>query len=134
MKKLLFFTFALLITFVSSATSRNYYDESDPVYKDVVEQKPEFPGGDKELFKYVQATIKYPTEAYEQKIEGRVILQFVVEKDGSISNVKVVRHVHPLLDEEAVHVIENMPKWEPGRQRGKAVRVQCTVPVSFKVQ
>ena len=133
MKKLLFFTFALLITFVSSATSRNYYDESDPVYRDE-EQKPEFPGGDKELFKYVQATIKYPTEAYEQKIEGRVIVQFVVEKDGSISNVKVVRHVHPLLDEEAVRVIENMPKWEPGRQRGKAVRVKYTVPVSFKVQ
>lgn len=132
MKKLLFFTFALLITFVSSATSQNYYDESDPVYIDV-EQKPEFPGGDKELFKYVQATIKYPTEAYEQKIEGRVIVQFVVEKDGSISDVKVVRKIHPLLDAEAVRVIENMPKWEPGTQRGKIVRVRYILPISFKI-
>ena len=100
----------------------------------VVEQMPEFPGGIKELMNFLGKNIRYPVEAYKNKIEGRVIVQFVVKKDGSTSNFKVIRSVHPLLDAEAVRVLKTMPKWIPGTQRGQTVDVRFTVPVSFALQ
>lgn len=101
---------------------------------DMVEQMPAFPGGQNELMTYLGKNIKYPTIAQENGTQGRVIIQFVVERDGSITDVRVARGVDPYLDKEAVRVIQSMPKWIPGKQNGKAVRVKFTVPVMFKLQ
>ena len=101
---------------------------------DVVEQMPSFPGGDAELMKYLSSHIKYPVVAEENGIQGRVIATFVVERDGSISDVKVIKSVDPSLDKEAIRVLKSMPKWIPGRQNGSAVRVKYTVPVTFRLQ
>ena len=100
----------------------------------VVEQQPEFPGGMSALMKFLSDNIKYPVIAQENGIQGRVITNFVVERDGSISDVQVVRGQDPSLDREAVRVIKTMPKWTPGQQRGKAVRVRFTLPVVFRLQ
>ena len=102
---------------------------------EVVEQMPEFPnGGMAGLMQYLSKNIKYPTIAQENGTQGRVIVQFVVNKDGSIVDAKVVRSVDPYLDKEALRVINTMPKWKPGMQRGKPVRVKFTVPVMFRLQ
>lgn len=109
-------------------------EEDDQVVFQVVESMPTFPGGDAALFKYLNDNVKYPVIAQENGIQGRVICQFVVNKDGSIVDVQVVRSIDPSLDKEAVRVIQSMPKWTPGKQRGKAVRVKYTLPVNFKLQ
>jgi len=101
---------------------------------DVVEQMPEFPGGQGALFEYLSKNIKYPVVAEENGIQGRVIVTFVVERDGSITDVKVVKSVDPSLDKEAQRVVRSMPKWIPGKQNGSAVRVKFTVPVTFRLQ
>ena len=98
---------------------------------DVVEQMPEYPGGPKALMEFLNNNVQYPAEAEKAGIQGRVIATFVVEKDGSISNAKVVKSVDPLLDAEALRVIDAMPNWKPGMQNGKVVRVKYTVPLSF---
>ena len=100
----------------------------------VVEEMPEFPGGMAEAMKFLAKNIKYPMAAQEAKIEGRVIVQFVVERDGSVSDVKVMRGVNPELDAEAIRVVSMMPKWIPGKQRGKAVSVKYTMPIMFRLQ
>ena len=100
----------------------------------VVEQQPEFPGGMSALMKFLSDNIKYPVIAQENGIQGRVITNFVVERDGSITDVNVVRGQDPSLDKEAVRVIKTMPRWKPGQQRGKAVRVRFTLPVVFRLQ
>ena len=110
-------------------------EEEEEVIFVVVEKMPEFPGGQQALFKYLSENVKYPVIAQENGIQGRVICQFVVNKDGSIVEVEVVRSGgDPSLDKEAVRVIKSMPKWKPGQQRGKPVRVNYTVPVNFKLQ
>jgi len=110
-------------------------EEEEEVVFVVVESMPEFPGGQQALFKYLSENVKYPVIAQENGIQGRVICQFVVNKDGSIVDVEVVRSGgDPSLDKEAVRVIKTMPKWKPGKQRGKPVRVKYTVPVNFKLQ
>ena len=110
-------------------------EEEEEVVFVVVESMPEFPGGQQALFKYLSENVKYPVIAQENGIQGRVICQFVVNKDGSIVDVEVVRSGgDPSLDKEAIRVIKSMPKWKPGKQRGKAVRVKYTVPVNFKLQ
>lgn len=101
---------------------------------EVVENMPDFPGGMPALMQYLAKNIKYPTIAQENGTQGRVIVQFVVNKDGSIVDPKVVRSVDPYLDKEAIRVISTMPKWKPGMQRGKPVRVKYTVPVMFRLQ
>ena len=100
----------------------------------VVEEMPEFPGGMAECLKFIGKNIKYPTIAQENGVHGRVIIKFVVNQDGSIVDPVVMRSVDPYLDKEALRVIKMMPKWKPGKQRGKAVRVKYTVPVPFKLQ
>ena len=101
---------------------------------DVVEQMPSFPGGDAELMKFLHDHMKYPAVAEENGIQGRVICTFVVERDGSITDVKVIKSVDPSLDKEAIRVLKSMPKWIPGKQNGSAVRVKYTVPVTFRLQ
>jgi len=100
----------------------------------IVEEMPSFPGGEGELLKYVATHIKYPQIARETGIQGRVFVGFVVEPDGSVSNVKILRGIGGGCDEEAVRVIKSLPKWKPGKQRGKAVRVSYQIPVLFKLQ
>jgi len=101
----------------------------------VVEQQPEFPGGQGAMYKWIGENLKYPSEARNNGLQGKVILQFTVEKDGSISNVKVVRDaVGGGAGDEATRVVKKMPNWKPGRQNGKSVRVQYTLPVTFKLE
>lgn len=109
-------------------------EEEDNVVFQVVEKMPGFPGGDAALFKFLGDNVKYPVIAQENGIQGRVICQFVVNRDGSIVDVEVVRSVDPSLDKEAIRVIKSMPKWSPGQQRGKPVRVKYTLPVNFRLQ
>ncbi len=101
---------------------------------EVVEQPPQFPGGQAALLSWLSQNIHYPPVAEENDIYGRVVVSFVVESDGSISNVQVVRGVDPSLDKEAVRVTKAMPKWLPGKQNGQAVRVKYNLPVTFKLQ
>ena len=101
---------------------------------EVVENMPEFPGGNAALMQFLSKNIKYPTIAQENGTQGRVIVQFVVNRDGSVVDPVVVRSVDPYLDKEALRVIGQMPKWKAGMQRGKAVRVKYTVPVMFRLQ
>ena len=100
----------------------------------IVEEMPSYPGGEQKLMEYVAKNIKYPQIARETGIQGRVYVNFVVEPDGSVSNVSVLRGIGGGCDEEAIRVVTNMPKWKPGKQRGKAVRVQYMLPVNFKLQ
>ena len=101
---------------------------------DVVEKMPSFPGGQGALFEYLCNNVHYPKVAAEKKVEGRVIVTFVVGKDGSISNAELARSVSEELDAEAIRVVSSMPKWEPGTQNGKPVNVKFTVPVTFKLK
>ena len=99
----------------------------------VVEEQPQFPGGNVAMMKFLADNIKYPVEAQEKGLEGRVIANFVVEKDGSITDLKIVRGIDPLLDNEALRIIKMMPDWEPGKQKGEKVRVRFTLPTVFKL-
>lgn len=109
------------------------HEEENKVF-DIVEQQPLFPGGPAALMKYLSEHTKYPVVAQENGVQGRVTVQFVVEKDGSISDVHVLRGVDPSLDKEAVRVVKSMPRWTPGKQNGITVRVNYRVPVLFRLQ
>jgi protein TonB len=109
------------------------HEEESKVF-DVVEQMPSFPGGNGALLEYLATHVKYPVVAQENGVQGRVIVSFVVERDGSITDVRVVRSVDPSLDSEAARVVSSMPRWTPGKQNGSAVRVKYNVPVMFKLQ
>ena len=106
--------------------------DKDGVYQ-IVEEMPRFPGGDEAMFKFIAKNVQYPKEAKDKEIQGRVFLSFVVEKDGSVSNVEVKRGIGGGCDEEAVRVVKAMPKWKPGKQEGKPVRVSFTLPFNFKL-
>ena len=104
--------------------------EDDAIFV-VVENNPEFPGGSDSLYAYIARNIKYPEAAKKEKIEGRVFVTFVIEKDGRVSNAKILRDIGGGCGEEAIRVVKNMPKWKPGTQRGNPVRFQFNLPVSF---
>lgn len=109
--------------------------ESNKIFNgDDVDQQPSFPGGTNALNTFIASNLKYPVWAQEKGIQGRVVVKFIVEKDGSISNVEVDRSVYPSLDNEAMRVIKNMPKWIPGQINGKAVKVECSYPFVFQLQ
>ena len=116
----------------SASNQREAQVDENGVYM-VCDQMPMYPGGMQELMKYLQKNIKYPHEAKENGIHGRVIVLFIVEKNGSIKDTKVVRGIDPSLDNEALRVINAMPKWEPGKHKGETVSVKYTVPVAFKL-
>ncbi len=114
------------------------YVEVEPEPEDeeifmVVEESPEFPGGVQALLEYLRKNIKYPQICKDNNIQGRVLISFVVNKDGAIVDPEVIKSVHPSLDKEALRVISGMPNWKPGAQRGKPVRVKYTVPVNFRL-
>ena len=101
---------------------------------DVVEKMPEYPGGQAALFEYLSTNVKYPADAEKKKVEGRVLVTFIVNTDGSITDIELVRKAFPSLDAEAVRVISGMPKWIPGEQKGQKVRVKYTVPLTFRLK
>ena len=106
-------------------------EDDEPINFYVVEEKPEFPGGEAALYKYLAEHTKYPEAAMENQIQGTVWVQFIIDKEGNVTNVKVVRSVDPYLDKEAIRVVKSMPKWKPAKQRGKPVRVIFQVPIKF---
>jgi len=111
-------------------------EEEEPVVEtifDVVEEAPEFLGGIEKLYEYLGNNINYPEQAKDFSIQGKVFVQFVVWKDGTIKDVKVVKGAHKLLNKEALRVISNMPKWKPGKQRGKNVNAKFTLPIKFRI-
>ena len=122
----------MLVLLFSFTTSTAQTKKNDIVF-DVVEVMPQFPGGLAAMLKYIRENIKYPEQAMKKGIQGRVTVSFIIEKDGSISDVKPVRSVHPLLDKEAVRMVKSMPKWSPGKNNGKPVRVRYNLPVMFKL-
>ena len=114
-------------------SSKTFVTESDQVFI-VVEQMPEYPGGESEFRTFLSRSVKYPAEAVKKGIQGKVYVTFVVAKDGTVTNAKVIRGVDPMLDMEALRVINSMPKWTPGKQGGKEVAVQHTVPIYFRME
>ena len=132
MKKLILMSLMTVFCLSTVSAQKTVVSKKNQKVFDVVEQMPEFPGGMEALFKYMAENMKYPEDAKKQQVEGRVLVQFIVETDGSVSNTEVLMRVFPSLDAEAVRVISGMPKWIPGKQNGKVVRVKYTIPVSFR--
>ena len=131
MKKLLFLSaFSCTLSFGAFAQEEVKVEEEVFV---VVEEQAEFPGGLDSMYAYIHKNLKYPELAKEKGIEGRVFVSFIIEKDGSISNILVKRAIGGGCEEAAVEMIKNMPKWKPGKQRGKPVRFQFTLPIKFEL-
>ena len=122
-----------LTTVLAQKTVVSQKDQKEEPFN-VVEDMPAFPGGMDAMIQFLSSNIQYPADAQKQKVDGRVLVNFVVEKDGSITEVKVIKPTFPSLDAEAVRVVKAMPKWKPGYQRGKAVRVQFTMPINFSLK
>lgn len=101
---------------------------------DVVEEMPQYPGGMEALMSYLGENMKYPADAEKNKIEGRVIISFVIDKEGNVKDAEVVRSVSPSIDAEALRVVNGMPQWIPGKQKGKPVNVKYTLPLSFRLK
>lgn len=127
MKKL-FILLLFLIPFIGFSQSNS----NDQVFL-AVEQMPQFPGGDAKLFEYLQSNVAYPPEARTNGVEGTVYVSFVISRDGSVEDIKVLKSVDSFLDTEAIRVIASMPKWKPGYQNGKLAKVQYQVPIKFKI-
>ena len=124
---------ALLLMVNTNAMAQNKKVANDKVIEKA-EVMPQFPGGDQAMMDFVAKNVQYPEEAKEKEISGRVMVGFIVEKDGSISDVKVVKGIGGGCDEEAVRVVKAMPKWKPGKEKGKPVRVSYMMPFTFKLQ
>ena len=122
------------VTITEQVIAEVKVEEEQPMSIAMVEQKPMFPGGEAAMYKFLSDNIVYPPAAAEEGVQGRVVVEFVVAKDGSIQNVHVVRTRHPALDKEAVRVVKAMPKWVPGRNNGQPVKVTYTLPVTFRLQ
>lgn len=122
----------MLVLLFSFTTSTAQTKKNDMEYC-IVEMMPQYPGGLAAMLKYIRENIKYPEQAMKKGIQGRVTVSFIIEKDGSISNVRPVHSVHSLLDKEAVRMVKSMPKWSPGKNNGKPVRVRYNLPVMFKL-
>ncbi len=122
------------ITAVMQVSQNKEEDKEDTPVFFIVEDMPEFPGGQLALRKFIAQAVKYPVIAQENGIQGKVFVNFVVAKDGSVTNAKIARGVDPSLDKEALRVVNSLPKWKPGKQGGKPVRVSYTVPINFQLQ
>ena len=136
MKRLIFMSLmatCCLTTVLAQKTVVSQKDQKEEPF-DVVEDMPAFPGGMEAMIQFISNNIQYPADAQKQKVDGRVLVNFVVEKDGSITEVKVIKPTFPSLDAEAVRVVMAMPKWKPGYQKGQAVRVQFTMPINFSLK
>ena len=133
MKKMILMSMMAVLCLMTANAQKTVVSQSSQNVYDQVEQMPEFPGGMPAMIEYLQTNMKYPEDAVKQKVGGRVMVMFVVETDGTISNVRVARNVFPSLDAEAVRVVKAMPKWKPGKEKGRPVRVNFTLPVVFNI-
>lgn len=118
---------------MTANAQKTVVSQTDQKVSDTVEQMPEYPGGMQAMIEFLQTNIKYPEDAAKQKVEGRVMVEFVVETDGSVSDVHVAKQVFPSLDAEAIRVVQAMPKWTPGKEKGKVVRVKYNLPIVFRM-
>ena len=133
MKKLILMSFMAVCCLMTANAQKTVVSQTNQKVYDEVEQMPEYPGGMPAMIEFLQTNIKYPEDAVKQKVEGRVMVQFVVETDGSISDVHVAKQVFPSLDAEAIRVVQAMPKWAPGREKGNVVRVKYNLPIVFRM-
>jgi len=132
--RMLIFTLSAACLFILlSCNQRGLVRSHEKVYE-MVEQMPEYPGGSQEMLKFVASSVRYPVKAQENRIQGKVFVGFVVGRDGLVKDVKVVRGVDPLLDEESVRVVNTFPVWTPGKQKGKLAAVRYTLPINFILQ
>lgn len=132
--KILFAAFAILISTKAFSQSRVAVDSTDKEVFTFVEQMPEFPGGVNALLTYLRTNIEYPDSARVKNIQGKVFLRFVIDEEGNVTKPEVARRLHPLLDAEAIRVVQQMPKWSPGKQNGKPVSVYFTLPIFFTLE
>jgi len=133
MKKLILMLLMAECCLISAHAQKTVVSQINQKVFDTVEQMPEYPGGMQAMIEFLQTNMKYPEDAEKQKVEGRVMVQFVVETDGSISDVHVAKQVFPSLDAEAIRVVQAMPKWTPGKEKGKVVRVKYNLPIVFRM-
>lgn len=117
----------------SSVSNSSSTNSESAVNVSMVEQQPDFPGGQAAIFTWLAQNLRYPASAQEANVQGRVLVQFIIEKDGTVTNVKIVRGIHPDLDAEAMRVVKAMPKWAPGRKNGQPVRVTYSLPINFRL-
>ncbi|MBQ5466617.1 MAG: energy transducer TonB [Muribaculaceae bacterium] len=131
MKKLILMSMMAVLCLMTANAQKTVVSQSKQNVYDVVEQMPEFPGGMPAMIEFLQTNLNYPKDAKKQNVGGRILVMFVVEADGSISNVRVAKKVFPSLDAEALRVVKAMPKWNPGKEKGKPVRVNFSLPIVF---
>ena len=133
MKKLILMFLMAGCFLMTANAQKTVVSQTDPKVFDTVEQMPEYPGGMQAMIEFLQTNMKYPEDAAKQKVEGRVMVQFVVETDGSVTDVHVAKQVFPSLDAEAIRVVQAMPKWTPGKEKGRVVRVKYNLPIVFRM-
>ena len=133
MKKLILISLMAGCCLMTANAQKTVVSQTDQKVFDTVEQMPEYPGGMQAMIEFLQTNMKYPEDAAKQKVEGRVMVQFVVETDGSITDVHVAKQVFPSLDAEAIRVVQAMPKWTPGMDKGRVVRVKYNLPIVFRM-
>ncbi|MBQ2491199.1 MAG: energy transducer TonB [Muribaculaceae bacterium] len=134
MKKLVLMSMMAVLCLMTANAQKTVVSQSKQNVYDVVEQMPEFPGGMPAMIEFLQTNLNYPKDAKKQKVGGRVLVMFVVETDGSMSNVRVAKKIFPSLDAEALRVVKAMPKWNPGKEKGKPVRVNFAIPIVFSLK
>lgn len=133
MKKLVLLSLMAICCFMTANAQKTVVSQTNQKVYDTVDQMPEYPGGMQAMIEFLQTSMKYPEDAAKQKVEGRVMVQFVVETDGSVSDVHVAKQVFPSLDAEAIRVVQAMPKWTPGKNGGQVVRVKYNLPIVFRM-
>ena len=133
MKKLILMLLMAVCCLMTAHAQKTVVSQTNQKVFDTVEQMPEYPGGMQAMIAFLQTNMKYPEDAAKQKVEGRVMVQFIVETDGSISDVHVAKQVFPSLDAEAIRVVQAMPKWTPGKEKGNVVRVKYNLPIVFRM-
>jgi protein TonB len=134
MKKFIIMALMAVFGLITVSAQKTVVAQKNQKVFDIVEQMPEYPGGQAALFEYLSKNIKYPADAEKKKVEGKVFVTFVVDTDGKITDVSLLRKVFPSLDAEAIRVISGMPNWIPGKQKGQVVRVKYTVPIMFRLK
>ena len=133
MKKLILMLLMAECCLMTAHAQKTVVSQTNQKVFDTVEQMPVYPGGMQAMIEFLQTNMKYPEDAAKQKVEGRVMVQFIVETDGSISDVHVAKQVFPSLDAEAIRVVQAMPKWTPGKEKGNVVRVKYNLPIVFRM-
>ena len=133
MKRLVLLSLMAICCLMTANAQKTVVSQTNQKVYDTVDQMPEYPGGMQAMIEFLQTSMKYPEDAAKQKVEGRVMVQFVVETDGSVSDVHVAKQVFSSLDAEAIRVVQAMPKWTPGKNGGQVVRVKYNLPIVFRM-